>query len=627
MNLASKFIKAIFNFYIIITINISLIIIIICENNNTNPMQITNDFFELNHLASGSKLELDNNIICFYDYDFSKAINKEKNIICLEEYQTIYIFNNKDTYLYKYELGNLQINNQGQNFSLIPYSFENNIYFIITFIYDNHLLNISHYQINENQCLKINSREIEILSNNFELYNCTISLNIQKYLICFFLENQWIYSLTYNIDQNLYNFNKTNISSDYSLESILSIASSSIAINQKKSEILICYCYKYNNDNDKKSQCYFYNIDNESFNKNYTINNCKEFLKAYYFIETNEYIVICRKEGKKINLYRLDENNMKQNFNCSQKDAKDYNCESVKNFLLYYDSNKKEYNLINDCYNNHTFIYLLNITTEKINPIETESNLIANSSEKATTNLIEYNIITINEKRTIDEILSNITDFLKDKKIGENYEVKTEKNIIYIRPSNSTGIIPSKTHLNLSQCESVLRDEYHLNYSILTLFQIEIANKNNESLVNKVGYKIYDENFTELNLSKCKDLNIEVIYGIKKDITVEYDKIIYYQNLGINIFNLSDRFFNDICQIFPDFENDIILEDRIKDIFINLSVCEEGCTYKEFDNNYYTFTCECIIKDYINLNITNIKLEESHIKTNNLLSRKRYKHI
>ena len=133
--------------------------------------------------------------------------------------------------------------------------------------------------------------------------------------------------------------------------------------------------------------------------------------------------------------------------------------------------------------------------------------------------------------------------------------------------------------------------------ALMTQFQIEIGNTNNEFLVNKVEYKIYDDNFTELNLSKCKDLIIEVIYGIKKDITVEYDKIIFYQNLGINIFNLSDKFFNDICQIFPDFENDIILEDRIKDIFINLSVCEEGCTYKEFDTNYYTFTWEYNIKD------------------------------
>ena len=604
MNYTSKFIKSVINFYILFTINISLIIIIICENNNTNPAQITNDFFELNLLQSGSKLELADNIICFYDYNFSESFNKEKILICLEEYQNIYILNNKDTYLYKYNIGNLELNKQGNYFSLIPYSFENNIYFIITFIYDNNHFNISQYQITNDTCTKINSieKELELISNNDNLYNCTVSLNSHKYLICFFMENEWINSLIYDINQKiLYNINKTKISYENFSEKNSSITSSSIAINQNKNEILLCFCY-----NKAKSQCYFYDINKESFNKNYAI-NCKEYITTSYFIETNEYTVICREEGKKIYLYRLDENSMELNLNIT--DADKYKCISVKHFFLYYDSNKKKYNLINDCFNNHTYIYLLNISTE--------INLITNSSDKATTNLIEYNIININEKKTIEEILSNLTGFFEDKKIGENYEVKTQENIIYIRPTNSTGIIPSKTHLNLSQCESVLREEYNLNSSILTLFLLEIANTNNESLVNKVEYKIYNENFTELNLNKCKDLNLEVIYGIKKDIKVEYDKIIFYQNLGINIFNLSDKFFNDICQIFPDFDNDIILEDRIKDIFLNYSVCEEGCTYKEFDSNYYTFKCECSIKDSININITNITLEKSNTKTNN----------
>ena len=111
---------------------------------------------------------------------------------------------------------------------------------------------------------------------------------------------------------------------------------------------------------------------------------------------------------------------------------------------------------------------------------------------------------------------------------------------------------------------------------------------------------------------------MEIIYGIKKGITsINYTEIMYYQNKSINIFNLSDTFFNDICHVYPGYENDIILEDRIEDFFLNYSVCEEGCIYKKFDNNYYTFTCECKIKNNINGKINEIKFEEPHIKTNN----------
>ena len=212
-----------------------------------------------------------------------------------------------------------------------------------------------------------------------------------------------------------------------------------------------------------------------------------------------------------------------------------------------------------------------------------------------------------------------MTDFFKDKEIGENYEITTGKDIITLKPIDSKVIIPSKTHLNFSQCESALRNKFNFNSSILTLFQLEISNKNPKSLINQVEYGIFDENFTKIELSKCKDLNVEVIYGMKKGInSINYTDVIYYQNSGINIFNLSDPFFNDICHAYPDYEDDIILEDRIKDIFLNYSVCEEGCTYKEFDNNYYTFTCQCKIKNSINEEINENNFEESQIRTNNL---------
>ena len=78
------------------------------------------------------------------------------------------------------------------------------------------------------------------------------------------------------------------------------------------------------------------------------------------------------------------------------------------------------------------------------------------------------------------------------------------------------------------------------------------------------------------------------------------------------------HFFNDICKVFPDFENDIILEDRIKDIYQNYSVCEEGCTYIDIDIDFRTVTCECDVKTNISIEIPEIILENSDKNTNNL---------
>ena len=131
-------------------IDISIFIVILCQNNNTNnnPNQISTNFYELNILPSGSRLKLEKNTICFYDYIFSKSINENKNIICLENYQFIYIFNNKDYFLYKFDLGILKTDGSGSHFSLIPYSFDKNNYFIIYYIDKNDNLNLTQYQIN-----------------------------------------------------------------------------------------------------------------------------------------------------------------------------------------------------------------------------------------------------------------------------------------------------------------------------------------------------------------------------------------------------------------------------------------------------------------------------------------------
>ena len=150
------------NFYIItIILNIYLFKSIKCTNIIPNNIKqiIKQNYFQLNLLSSGKTLILNNDIICSYNSEFSnRIINNKKNIICLENYQYIYIINNADTYLYKFDVGNLRENN-GNFFNLIPYSFNNNIFFIISYINaNNNALNMIQYQIkkNEKKCKKIN---------------------------------------------------------------------------------------------------------------------------------------------------------------------------------------------------------------------------------------------------------------------------------------------------------------------------------------------------------------------------------------------------------------------------------------------------------------------------------------
>ena len=61
-------------------------------------------------------------------------------------------------------------------------------------------------------------------------------------------------------------------------------------------------------------------------------------------------------------------------------------------------------------------------------------------------------------------------------------------------------------YINFSNCENILRKTNNLNSSnILTVFQIEIDNIHEQSLINNVEYAIYNENKKKLNLSACEN--------------------------------------------------------------------------------------------------------------------------
>ena len=67
---------------------------------------------------------------------------------------------------------------------------------------------------------------------------------------------------------------------------------------------------------------------------------------------------------------------------------------------------------------------------------------------------------------------------------------------------------------------------------------IEINNIHPESLSNKVEYKVFDENYEEVDLSVCENVNITINYVLKNN-TLNISEIAYYRGFGINLFNAS----------------------------------------------------------------------------------------
>ena len=125
---------------------------------------------------------------------------------------------------------------------------------------------------------------------------------------------------------------------------------------------------------------------------------------------------------------------------------------------------------------------------------------------------------------------------------------------------------------------------------------MEINNNDANALYNQIKYFTYDDKKQELDLSLCEDIETKIHYNMKDDSNLDISTINDFKDKGVDIFNIEDDFFTDICHPYSDSKNDMILEDRIKYIYQNYTLCEEGCSYNNIDLDKMSITCDCKIQ-------------------------------
>ena len=256
--------------------------------------------------------------------------------------------------------------------------------------------------------------------------------------------------------------------------------------------------------------------------------------------------------------------------------------------------------------------------TEKMEVIESIQIKKNNISKEISDEIEKTDKIEIIEKK--GEIIFEYMDIYKEElkindiinrtKIGKNYEIKGKDFILKIKPTNST-IFDNSTHVIFDECEKLLRNHYNIpNTRILTFIQLELDNNDTQSFINQVEYQTISDKKEILDLSICKDINIQIYHSIKDEIYLDMKSISKFNNSGIDIFNIKDKFFNDICESYSDSKNDVILHDRIKYIYQNYSLCNQECSYNNIDLENRTIACICSVKQNMSTIIAPLKLEE-----------------
>ena len=205
-----------------------------------------------------------------------------------------------------------------------------------------------------------------------------------------------------------------------------------------------------------------------------------------------------------------------------------------------------------------------------------------------------FSILIDSSYKTKNEIFNSLDELILDKEPRESYVINGDEYSVIISPINRK--IENSNIIDFSECEKILKVKYP-DFEFRTL-QINIKNTNPQCLIDQVEYRIYNQFGQNIDLSVCDDVNITIQYIINDESLLNIEQILYFKNKGIDIFQINDNFFNDVCYPYSDEKSnsDMILKDRVSDIYQNYSICEKGCEYDFIDVEKLYVNCNCKIK-------------------------------
>ena len=392
---------------------------------------------------------------------------------------------------------------------------------------------------------------------------------------------------TYNIE---YTSQNTNIECFYSCDTCYG---NPIIINESK-DIINHNCIECKNEYylmEKTKDCYNNNTIEESYYLDIKEN-------PYIWKKCFERCGKCNKSGNSTNMNCLSCNNNLIN----NKTSKPYyfilnekgNCiEGCENNLFL--------TLIGDCVSdcpNGTFKFSYNHKCLETCPhnyiIDKDKNACILKSIDLTTSVSEFK----------SQITSNITAFVNSSTVinGSDFiaviltsddmdpKEQLKKGISAIDLGNCTQDI--KNYYNISNDESLIILNMESKRNDSKKDELNDDNSNSFDLGKNLQVEVYDMSGRKLDLSVCKeDIKIMKYLGDVEELDI--NSAMTLADSGIDVFNASDDYFNDICKNSGNNDKDIIIKDRRTDIYQNVSFCQKGCTYTGMDYELMTANCKC----------------------------------
>ena len=364
-------------------------------------------------------------------------------------------------------------------------------------------------------------------------------------------------------------------------------------INYKKKDEIYKQCY---NNQTKLSNFYFdfhsntYNLCYELCNTcdnsgNSTENNCTSCIAGYILNPDKISPTNCVYNCTYYYYYKYGQ------YRCTDKGQ----CPFDNNLLI-----RPKKKCVNNCDLDSIYKYQYNSECFEKCPNNTFSNEF-NICEDNNTNICSLSTFTlelnIQEMKSDDIELSSI-NYAKEFSYTDNHISQYNNELYsYILFKNSDCI--DKLLLNYSiidfgSCYKNIQSYLNITSKLI----ISIMSVKNYITKPITLYEVFDPRTgNKINIENiCKDQNIIINENLENYLKFFKD-LVSEQN--IDIFNLSNSFYTDICYHFesPN-KKDVPLKDRILSFYPNISLCDTGCTFKGVSLETLKAECECKINNF-----------------------------
>jgi hypothetical protein len=256
-----------------------------------------------------------------------------------------------------------------------------------------------------------------------------------------------------------------------------------------------------------------------------------------------------------------------------------------------------EYRLVKNTYICKDKVICPNEIAYRLN--EEEDGCILNEIEILIVNMDKINTVIADLDRKLEDDKYILEVYYTDKPFDKNSSV---------------------SDIDFSQCESILKKKGIIEEDeSLIIAKVDFLKPN--TTTREVQYQVYTKDGKKVNLDYCKDINIEIIYPIDNGTDINYDLAKEMSKDNIDIYNISDPFFNDLCFPYAVNGKDITLEDRKKEFYQNVNICKDNCKFNKMNYMTDTVSCNCDI-DSRSFDLTRTNTEKNKFNVKNLFGNK-----